>query len=224
VLIDIRALPELTRLDAVDGVLHIGAGVRHRDLELSPLVAQLAPLLAKAASTVGDPQVRSRGTIGGSIAHADPAADLPAVLLALDATIVVRGLEGEREIPVLDFFVDFWETALTPHEIVTEIRVPSAEGRPWNFQKFRQRSQEWAIVGIAALGGDASSIALVNMGATPLRAAEVEAALAGGASPADAAELADAGTSPSFDLRADAEYRRHLSKVLMRRALLEMAG
>ena len=120
--------------------------------------------------------------------------------------------------------MDFWETALTPQEVLTEIRVPSAAGRPWNFQKFRQRSQEWAIVGIAALGGEQPSITFVNMGVTPIRAAGVEQALADGAKLEDAAERADEGTSPLSDLWAAVVYRRHLSKVLMRRALAGIAG
>ena len=124
-LVDIRGLPELSGLSESDGVLRIGAGVRHRDLERSELVRRLAPLIATAAATIGDPQVRSRGTIGGSIAHADPAADLAGVLLAMDATVVARGLGGEREIPIADFFVDFWETALDPMEVAD--RDPGAE-------------------------------------------------------------------------------------------------
>lgn len=224
VLIDIRALPELTHLELDGSVLRIGAGLRHRDIEKSPLVRRVAPLLAEAASTIGDPQVRSRGTIGGSIAHADPAADLPAVLVALDATVIVRGPQGDRAVAIDSFFVDFWETAITADEVLVEIRIPSAEGRAWNFQKFRQRSQEWAIVGVAALGGPQPRIALVNMGMTPLRARGVEQAMAEGAGAEAAAARADEGTTPSSDLRADADYRRHLSRVLMRRAVTAISG
>lgn len=223
-LIDIRGLPELTGLVESDGVLRIGAGVRHRDLEHSELVRRVAPLLATAAATVGDRQVRSRGTIGGSIVHADPAADLPAVMLTLDATIIARGATGEREIASADFFVDFWQTALRPDEVVTEIRVPVTGGLPHNYVKFRRRSQDWAVVGVAVVGGDTPRVTLVNMAQTPVRARGVEAALAVGASPAEAASHADEGTAPTSDLHADPEYRRHLSRVLVRRALEAMAG
>ncbi|MGE5136597.1 MAG: FAD binding domain-containing protein [Gemmatimonadota bacterium] len=217
--IDVRGLPELTGLTEADGVLRIGAGVRHRDLERSELVRRAAPLLATAAATIGDAQVRARGTIGGSLAHADPAADLPAVMLALEATLILRGPGGTREVAAGDFFLDLWETALAPGELVTEVRVPSTEGRPHGFIKFRQRSQDWAIVGAAVVGGGEPRVALVNMGMTPLRAGAVEAALAAGAPPAEAAAHADEGTSPVSDLHADAGYRRHLSRVLVRRAL-----
>ena len=135
--------------------------------------------------------MRSRGTIGGSIARADPAADLAGVLLAMDATVVARGLGGEREIPIADFFVDFWETALDPMEVLIEIRVPNKSGSPFSFHKFRQRSQDWAIVGVAAVGGRDPRVALMNMAMTPMRAHGVEQALASGATPAEAAAHAD---------------------------------
>lgn len=221
-LVDISGLSELTGLSMRGDVLHIGAGVRHRDLERSDLVRTGVPLLAHAASTIGDPQVRSRGTIGGSVVHADPAADLPAVLLALGATMVMRGPAGERSVPVEEFFVDFWETALAPDEVLTEIQVPTRRGEPWSYQKFNQRAQEWAIVGVAAQGGPETTVTLVNMASTPLRASGVEAALAGGASRDEAAALGDQGTSPSSDLRADVEYRRHLCRTLVGRALADL--
>lgn len=221
VVIDIRTLPELQGVSVDGEVLRIGAATRHRRLQSDPLIARTAPLLAKAAVTIGDPQVRSRGTIGGSLVHADPAADLPATLLALDATLTVRGPNGERHIHVSDFFVDFWQTALQVDEVLIEIAVPTFEGRPASFQKFSQRAQDWAIVGVAAVGGDVPQIALVNMGLVPLRATGVERALADGADLDEAARLADEGTSPTSDLRADSAYRRHLSRVLVRRALAE---
>lgn len=222
-LVDISGLRELSGLAVRGDVLHIGAGVRYRDLERSDLVRTGVPLLAHAASTIGDPQVRSRGTIGGSVVHADPAADLPAVLLALGATMVMRGPNGERSVPVEEFFVDFWETALQPDEVLIEIQVPTRRDEPWSYQKFRQRAQEWAIVGVAAQGGPETTVTLVNMASTPLRAAATEAALAGGASRDEAAALADEGTSPSDDLRADVIYRRHLCRTLVGRALAELA-
>jgi carbon-monoxide dehydrogenase medium subunit len=164
--------------DAGDHV-GIGALTRHRDIETSDVVP---PLLAHVAGQVGDPQVRHRGTIGGSLAHGDPASDLPAALIALGGTIVVRGSGGEREIGIDDFFTGFLETALGPAEVLTEIRVPKASGG-WSFQKFNRRAQDWAIVGVALQrrnGG--AGVGLVNMGSTPLRARAVEDAVASGAS------------------------------------------
>ena len=221
VLIDIGRLSELNYVRADHGVIAVGALTSYHDLACSSLLARELPLLAQAARQVGDPQVRHRGTIGGSIAHADPASDLPAVLLALDATLVARGTDGAREIPIGDFFQSLFETALEPGELLTEIRVPKPAGAGWSFQKFTQRAIDWAIVGVAAQG---SRVALVNMGGTPLRAAAVEAALAGGASPADAAAYAAEGTSAASDIRATREYREHLSRVLVSRGLTEAAS
>jgi carbon-monoxide dehydrogenase medium subunit len=225
VLVDVGRLAELRYVrDAGDHVA-IGALTRHHDLETSELLAEQVPLLRHAAGQVGDPQVRHRGTIGGSLAHADPASDLPAVVLALGGTLVARGPGGERTIPAAGFFRSFFESALAPDEVLTEVRVPKVAGRPWAFEKFNQRAQDWAIVGVAAQrvnGGTA--VALVHMAQTPVRAAETEAALAAGASAADAAALADSGAEPSSDLTASAEYRRHLARVLVGRALRRMAG
>jgi carbon-monoxide dehydrogenase medium subunit len=222
VVIDIRSLPELRGVAAEGEVLRLGAATTHRLLERDPLVARMAPLLALAARTIGDPQVRSRGTIGGSIAHADPAADLPAVLLALDATVTVRGPDGHRRIRISEFFVGIWQTTLAADEVIVEISVPAAAGRPISFQKFRQRSQDWAIVGVAAVGGDEPAVTLVNMGQTPVRAIATERALAAGATVAEAARLADEGTIPSSDVRGDAAYRRQLARTLTRRALTDL--
>ena len=220
-LIDLSRVAELRHLDRADGTLRLGAGVTYRELESSPVVREQLPLLAAAAASVGDRQVRARATIGGSVVHCDPAADVPAVLLALDATMVLRGPGGERELSVHDFFVDFWETAAHPDEVLVEIRVPTLPGRPWGFVKFRQRSQDWATVGVAVQeGGDRRpAVALVNMGPVPLRARAVEEALAGGSTVEEAAARAPEGTSPPTDLRADADYRRHLAGVLTARAL-----
>ncbi len=224
VLIDVRTLPELQGVRRDGEVLSIGAGTCHRVLERDPLVARSAALLSTAAQTIGDPQVRSRGTIGGSLVHADPAADLPAVLLALEAAVLVRGPGGDREIAISEFFLDLWQTAIAADEVLLEIRIPVTDGQPTSFHKFRQRSQDWGIVGVAAVGGERPRLALANMALTPLRAGAVEAALAGGADITEAAALADVGTSPSSDLRATSSYRRQLARVLMRRALVELAA
>jgi carbon-monoxide dehydrogenase medium subunit len=222
VLIDIGRIGDLSYIrDAGDHVA-IGALTRHRDVETSALLREHVPLLAHAASHVGDPQVRHRGTIGGSIAHADPASDLPATTLALGATYVAQGPNGTREIPASEFFEGFLESALAPDEMLTEIRVPKMAGAGWSFQKFNRRAQDWAIVGVAAWRRNGESgVALVNMGSTPILATSVSAALAGGASVADAAQLATAEAEPQADLNASVEYREHLAKVLVRRALEE---
>jgi carbon-monoxide dehydrogenase medium subunit len=219
--IDIGRLNDLSFIREEGDHIAIGALTRHRDVEVSDLLRQHVPLLAHAASYVGDPQVRHRGTIGGSVSHGDPASDLPAVVLALGATLVVRGPNGERSIPATDFFQGFLETALAPDEIMTEIRVPKVSGAGWSFQKFNRRAQDWAIVGVAAVRNGTTGIALVNMGSTPIRASAVEAALASGASAADAAEQAAEGLDPPGDLNASPEFRAHLARVLVRRALDE---
>jgi carbon-monoxide dehydrogenase medium subunit len=222
VLVDIGRLSDLSYVRDAGDHIAIGAMTRHMDVEKSPILAQHVPLLAHAASHVGDPQVRHRGTIGGSIAHADSASDLPATTLALGATYVVQGANGTREIPASEFFLGFLESALQPDEILTEIRVPKITGAGWSFQKFNRRAQDWAIVGVAAWrNGSNSGVALVNMGSTPILASSVSSALASGASVADAAELAAAEAEPQSDLNASAEYRTHLAKVLVRRALEE---
>jgi len=224
VLIDVARIRDLSYIrDAGDHVA-IGALTRHHDVEHSSLLAEVCPLLAHAAGHVGDPQVRHRGTIGGSIAHADPASDLPATVLALGGTLVARSARGERTIAASDFFTGFLESALAADELLTEVRVPKLAGAGWGFQKFNRRAQDWAIVGVAAWKQNGSSgVALVNMGSTPVFAAQVVAALNGGASAAEAAELAAADAEPQGDLNASPEYRAHLAKVLTRRAL-EAAG
>jgi carbon-monoxide dehydrogenase medium subunit len=225
VLIDLGRVSDLSYVrDAGDHVA-VGALTRHHDVEHSDLLGTEAPLLRHAAGQVGDPQVRHRGTIGGSIAHGDPASDLPAVLLALRATLVAQGPGGTREIPVDDFFTGFLETALAPDEVLTEIRVPKVPGAGWSFQKFNRRAQDWAIVGVACLRNNGSTgIGLVNMGSKPLRATASESALSGGGSAEDAAAVADQDTEPSADLNASTDYRRHLARVLVRRALDEAAS
>ncbi len=221
VLIDIGRLEQLAGVQADDGELVIGATTRHADLAAAELVRAEAPLLAYAAAQVGDPQIRHRGTIGGSLSHADPAADLPMALVALGGSVEIQGPGGSRVVAADDFFQGFFETALGPDELLSAVRVPRRPGVPWGYQKFVHRSNDWAIVGVAVVDG---RIALANMGATPLRATAAERALAEGASPAAAAEHAADGTSPGEDMHADREYRRHLARVLTRRALEHQTG
>jgi carbon-monoxide dehydrogenase medium subunit len=221
VLVDIGRLKDLSYITDAGSYIAIGALTRHMDIEKSDIVKQHVPLLAHAAGYVGDAQVRHRGTIGGSLAHADSASDLPATTLALGATYVAQGPNGQREIAAKDFYKGFLESALAPDEMLVEIRVPKTTGG-WSFQKFNRRAQDWAIVGVAAWrNGKESGVALVNMGSTPILATSVSAALASGASIADAAELAAAEAEPQSDLNASSEYRAHLAKVLVRRALEE---
>jgi carbon-monoxide dehydrogenase medium subunit len=223
VLVDIGRLRDLSYVrDARDHVA-IGALTRHRDLETSELLAAQVPILAHVAGLVGDPQVRHRGTIGGSLAHGDPASDLPAVILALGGTLVARGPGGERTIPAASFFEGFLQTALGLDEVLTEIRVPKATGG-WSYQKFNRRAQDWAIVGAAVVRNSTTGVALVHMGSKPVRAAATEAALASGATVADAADLAHEGTDPPGDVNASPDFRRHLATVLVRRALEGAAG
>jgi aerobic carbon-monoxide dehydrogenase medium subunit len=234
-LVDVGALDDLRGVTDEGGSLLIGARTTHYQLVHDPLITQYCGLLAQAAGTVADPAVRHRGTLGGSIAHADPAGDLPAVVVALDATLIARGPGGEREIAARDFFVDYLTTALTPGEILTGIRVPKL-GTDWGYryEKFHRTAQAWAIVGVAALvrrsnGHVAEArVGLTNMGSVPIRATSVEAAAAGAqASPealrAAAASAAD-GTQPPADLHGAPDYRRHLARVLTGRALEAAAG
>ena len=219
-LIDIGRITDLSYIKDAGDHIAIGALTRHMDVEKSELVKKHVPLLAHAAGHVGDAQVRHRGTIGGSLAHADSASDLPATTLALGATYVAQGPNGERTIAAKDFYKGFLESALAADEMLTEIRVPKMNGAGWSFQKFNRRAQDWAIVGVAAWrGSHGSGVGLVNMGQTPILASAVSKALAGGASIADAAALAADDAEPSPDNNASVEYRTHLAKVLVRRAL-----
>lgn len=220
VLIDIGRLSDLSYIRDAGDHIAIGAMTRHMDVENSDVLKEHAPLLAHAAGHVGDPQVRHRGTIGGSIAHSDSASDLPATTLAMGATYVAQGPNGTREIAAGDFFEGFLTTALAPDELLTEIRVPKMGGAGWSFQKFNRRAQDWAIVGVAAWrNGTESGVGLVNMGSVPILATSVSAAIAGGASIEDAAAEAAAEADPTADLNASVEYRQHLARVLTRRAL-----
>lgn len=220
-LVDIGGLSDLSYVSDKGDYVAVGALTRHRDVETSEVLNHNVPILSHVASLVGDPQVRHRGTIGGSVAHGDGASDLPAALLALDAVMVAQGPSGVREIAAKDFFRGFLETALSEDELLTEIRVPKGLSG-WSFQKFNRRAQDWAIVGVAAVKNGATKVALVNMGSSPLRAVGTESALAGGASIDEASTHASDGIEPPTDLNASADYRRHLAQVLVRRALEEM--
>lgn len=219
--VDIGRLPELHYIRVAGTEIAIGAGTRHRDVEVSDLLAAEVPLLPAVARTVGDPQVRHRGTLGGSLAHADPASDLPAAVLALDGTVVLRGPRGQRQVPITQFYPGVFATVKEPDELIVEIRVPRTGRAEWAYEKFTRRANDWAIVAVAVVDG---RVGLVNMGSTPLRARATEAALADGASIEDAAALADQGTEPPADTAATPEYRRHLARVLTRRALTTAAA
>ncbi|MHB8449922.1 MAG: FAD binding domain-containing protein [Mycobacteriales bacterium] len=235
VLVDLRRVSDLRGVREDGAVLVIGAMTRHADVVKDPLVKQYAALVAEAAATVADPAVRHRGTFGGALAHADPAGDLAAVALALDAQLVAEGPGGRRTIAAADFFQDYLQTALSPDEVLVEVRLPKLEGT-WGvaYEKFNRTAQSWAIVGVAAavsrddgLIGEAR-IGLTNMGSTPVRAAAVEAALVGGAAEAGAiaaaAEHAAEGTSAPSDLSAQGDYREHHARVHTRRAVMTAAG
>jgi len=235
VLVDLGRVDELRGVREEDGTLVIGAMTRHADVVSDALVAAHAPLLAAATGHVADPAVRHRGTLGGALAHADPAGDLAAVALALDAELVAAGPSGRRTIPAADFFVDYLQTALAPDEILVEVRLPKQQGQ-WgvHYEKFNRVAQAWAIVGVAAAvrrenGSIAEArVGLTNMGSTPVRATGVEEALAGAAAEAGAvdaaAQRAAEGTSPPSDLNGKSDYRQHLARVLTRRAVAAAAG
>jgi aerobic carbon-monoxide dehydrogenase medium subunit len=234
-LVDLGALDELSGVIDDGDHLLIGARTTHYQVVHDPLIGQHCGLLAQAAGTVADPAVRHRGTLGGSLAHGDPAGDLPAVVLALDATLVARGPAGDREIPASEFFVDYLTTALAPGEILTGIRVPKLGGDwGYRYEKFHRTAQAWAIVGVAALvqrsnGHVADArVGLTNMGSVPIRAAGVESAVAGAPASREALQAAAAsaaeGTEPPADLHGAPDYRRHLARVLTGRALEVAAG
>ncbi|MGA2825028.1 MAG: xanthine dehydrogenase family protein subunit M [Streptosporangiaceae bacterium] len=234
-LVDVGGLDELRGVTDAGDALVIGARTTHYQLVHDPLVAEHCGLLAEATETVADPAVRHRGTLGGALAHGDPAGDLPAVVLALDATLIARGPGGEREIPAADFFVDYLTTSLQPEEILTAIRIPKlGPGWGYRYEKFHRTAQSWATVGVAALtrrdnGSVAEArIGLTNMGTVPVRARAAEDAAAGAAASREAlraaADRADEGTHPPADLHGAADYRRHLARVLTGRALAAAAG
>jgi aerobic carbon-monoxide dehydrogenase medium subunit len=229
-LVDIGRLQELVYVRDAGAQIAIGALTRYHDVEHDPLLQEHCPLVPATAGEIGDPQVRHRATIGGAVAYGDPASDMPTVLLALDAELVVRGPEGERVVGAGEFFRGAFETALGPQDVLTEVRVPKlGADTGWAYLKFRRRAQDWATVGVAALVrrqngtiGDAA-IALTSMGPTPLRARAAEEALRG-AGPDGVGRAAEAvveGTKPSSDVAASADFRRHLATVLCRRAVEE---
>jgi carbon-monoxide dehydrogenase medium subunit len=234
-LVDVGGIPGLSGVTDAGDALVIGARTTLYELMHDPLVAQHSGLFAQTARLIADPAIRHRATLGGALAHADPAGDLPAVVLALDATLVVRGPNGEREILAADFFVDYLTTTLEPDEILTAIRVPKL-GPEWGYryEKFHRTVQAWATVGVAALvrrsnGSVAEArIGLTNMGTTPLRATAAESAAVGAEASRDAlravAASADEGTNPPGDLHGAPDYRRHLARVLTARALAAAAG
>ncbi|MFC8088433.1 FAD binding domain-containing protein [Streptomyces sp. NPDC127178] len=231
--VDVNRIPELRGVREDGDTLVIGAMTTHHDVIADPLVRRHAGLLAAATSTVADPAVRHRGTLGGSLAHADPAGDLPAVVLVMDGELVAQGPRGRRTIPAREFFVDYLQTALEPDELLVEVRIPKADGWGFRYEKFHRIAQAWPIVGVAALvrrddGHIAEArVALTNMGTTPLRASAAEEALSGAGDPdavARAAQEAAQGTRPSQDTSASPEYRTHLAQVLTKRAVLAAAG
>lgn len=223
-LVDVGRLSELSYVREDGDRIAIGALTRHKDVAAAALLHEHCPIVSHVAGQVGDPQVRHRGTIGGSIAHGDPASDLPSVILALDGEIVARGPGGDRTIAARDCFTGVFQTAVGPDEMLVEVRVPKLDGAGWSYTKMSRRAQDWATVAVAVVArsnGGSTAIALTNMGATSLRAEAAEGALASGASIADAAALAAEGTEPSSDHSASADFRRHLARVLTKRALEE---
>ena len=234
-LVDVGGIGELHGVTDAGDALVIGARTTHYQLTRDPLVAEHAGLLAEATRTVADPAVRHRGTLGGALAHADPAGDLPAVVLALNGTMIARGPYGDREIPAADFFVDYLTSALEPDEILTAIRIPKlGPGWGYRYEKVHRTAQSWATVGVAALvrrsnGSVAEArIGLTNMGTVPVRATAAEQAASGAEASKDAlndaAARADEGTEPPGDLHGAPDYRRHLARVLTGRALAAAAG
>jgi carbon-monoxide dehydrogenase medium subunit len=229
-LVDLGRVADLRYVRDAGDKLAIGALSRHHDVKHDPLIQEHCPIVSHTAGLIGDPQVRHRGTIGGSLAHGDPASDLPAVMLALEAEVVVRGDGGERIVPAADFFRGVFETAVGPHDVLTEIRVPKLGPAGWSYVKFNRRAQDWATVGVAAVirrsNGkiEDAAVALTNMGATPLRAGATERALGSSDDVEAAAEAVAEGTDPPSDTSGSAEFRRHLATVLTRRALREAIG
>jgi carbon-monoxide dehydrogenase medium subunit len=229
-LVDLRRVPGLHGVEREDGSWRIGAMTPHTVLEHTPELG----VVSRAAGTIADPQVRNRGTIGGSLVHGDPASDLPAVMMVCEATVTVQGRSGQRTIPALELFQNYMETAVGFDEVLTEVRIPALDGYGFGYEKFNRRSEDWAMVGVSAVvrasGGTCEDVrvGLTNMGSVPLRASAVEDALRGQSLSADsireAASHAADGTDPPADLNASSEYKQHLARVLCRRALEQAAG
>ncbi|MBV9193177.1 MAG: xanthine dehydrogenase family protein subunit M [Solirubrobacterales bacterium] len=229
-LVDLRRVPGLAGVARGNGTWRIGALTPHAVLEHTPELG----VVSAAAATIADPQVRNRGTIGGSLVHGDPASDLPAVMMACEASVTVQGPSGQRTIPALELFQGYMETALAADEVLTEVRMPVLDGWGFGYEKFNRRSEDWAMVAVSAVVNARDGtcedvrVGLTNMGSVPLRAPAVEEALRGkqldAESIAAAAEQAAEGTDPPADLNASAEYKRHLARVLCRRALEKAAG
>jgi aerobic carbon-monoxide dehydrogenase medium subunit len=225
-LIDVGRIAALSYVHEEPDSIAIGALTRHKDVATSSVLQQQCPIISSTAAQVGDPQVRHRGTIGGSLAHGDPASDLPSVMLAVGANLIARGSGGERSIPASEFFTGVFATALEPDEMLVQIRVPKLGSAGWSYTKMSRRAQDWATIAVAAVvHGNGSieraSVALTNMGATTIHARATEQALEGGASIEDAAALAAEDTEPPSDHAASSDFRRHLARVLTRRALEE---
>ncbi len=234
VLVDVSTVDEMRGVREEGDRLVIGAATTHDEVLRDQLVRTHCPVIAEVTETVADPAVRHRGTFGGSIAHADPAGDLPALVLALDTSMEVAGNDGRRTVPASEFFLDYLQTAIQPDEVLVSVSVPKlGDGWGHRYEKFNRVAQAWALVGVVAAvrrsngSIDEARVGMVNMGPTPLRAQAVEQALAGqstAAAVADAAESAADGASPSSDMHASAEYRSHLARVLTRRAVTAAAG
>jgi carbon-monoxide dehydrogenase medium subunit len=230
VLIDLDRLDDLRYVREDGDQLAIGALTRHRDVHNNELIQEHCGILGYTAGLLGDPSVQHRGTLGGTLAHGDPAGDMPSVVCALEAELVIKGPDGERTVGALDFFKDYLFTDLEPQEVVTEVRVPKlGSNTGWSYKKFSRRSQDWAVVGVAAVveksngGIDSARIGLTSMGSTPIRASATEEALSGASADQveEASNSADEGTSPGSDDAASAEFRRHLARVWTRRAIEE---
>jgi len=229
-LVDLRKVPGLHGIERSNGGWRIGALTPHAELEHSPDLG----IVSAAAGTIADPQVRNRGTIGGSLAHGDPASDLPAVMLITEASVTLQGANGQRSVAASELFRNYLETAVAPDEVLTEVNVPALDGWGFGYQKFNRRSEDWAMVAVSAVvktnDGRVEDVrvGLTNMASVPVRAEALEAALRGQPASAEniarAAEEAAEGTDPPADLNATPEYKRHLARVLARRALVKAAG
>ena len=230
-LVDLAGVPGLKGIERANGGWRIGAMTPHAAMEHEPDLG----LAAAVAHTIADPQVRHRGTIGGSIAHGDPASDQLAILLAYEGSVIVRGESGEREIAAAELFEDYLTTAVGEGEVLTEVRLPAMDGYGFGYHKFNRRQEDWAMVAVGALVKKAADgtcedvrIGLTHMSSVPLRATAAEEALRGKPLDADsiaaAAEQAAEGTEPPADLNASADYKRHLARVLTRRALADASA